>query len=203
MAFGLDDGGSAGGAGGGAASGAAMGTMIMPGWGTAIGAGLGALGGIMGGKAAKREAKKRDALWKGMLGSVDLGASQARQDVAEQSGQAASGLRNSLAQRGLTGSTAFDAANNSILTGRGNAMAAINAKQAQDRNAILGQAPQGAPSMGAGLFEGLSGAVGKLSTMNQQGMMADRLTRARMNGSDVREQMQGGGSLWDSLRSSF
>jgi len=185
-----------------------MGEGSAPGGGSLWGGGLpwlgasaatGLVGGLVGHGAAKRDAKKRDMLWKGMLGSVDLGASQARQDVAEQSGQAASGLRNSLAERGLTGSTAYDAANNAILAGRGKAMGAINARQAQDRNQLLGMAPGPGPSK-AGLWEGLAGVAGNAGVLSQQNLMADRLTRAMLNGQGAQSQLQGGGSVWDWFR---
>ena len=84
---------------GGAASGAATGTMIMPGWGTLIGAGLGAVGGMMGDKAQKRAAKQAKLRYQGALNNVTTGASVARQDAAEQFGNAQSNVLNRNAEQ--------------------------------------------------------------------------------------------------------
>jgi hypothetical protein len=171
--------------GGGAASGAAAGTMIMPGWGTAIGAGLGAMGGLMGDKAAKRAKKRQDMLYKQALAGVDLGASQGRQDVTESFGNQRSGMVNNLAEQGLTGSTAQDAALNSSLGAQQKAMSRISADAASQKAGLLGMMPTGPDvSSTANLLGGLSGTAGKLDMLGSQG---------KQGGGG------GGGSPWDSL----
>ena len=173
---------------------------IDPMYGIAAGAGLEGLGGLIASgqaKRAKRAAKQRRT---GALGNVYLAGSTARQDVAETFGDQQSGLRNSLGARGLTGSTAFDAALNSNLGNRQRAMSRVNEGVAREKNAILGQFDD--QVSGNNWLTGLGGLVGKAGTT--MAMLDgigdnDRVTKAQLNGGEAKAKLTGGGFSWDEL----
>lgn len=157
--------------------------------------GAGMLGGIAGHKDAKRAYKRQNDLWQGALAGVDLSGSHGRQDVAESFGAQQAGLANRMNERNLTGSTAYDAALNANLGNRQRAMGRVNADTAQQRAAILGDAPTPPGSLMAGMMNGISGMAGQGAVMQHQGDMADKLTKTRLGG--------GGGNmdLWSWFQS--
>ena len=211
---------------GGAASGAATGTMIMPGWGTLIGAGLGAVGGMMGDKAQKRAAKQAKLRYQGALNNVTTGASVARQDAAEQFGNAQSNVLNRNAEAGLTGTTAWDAGLNKVMTGRSRAMSGITQDEAAAKNNIMGQyhetvSPNNWATGLSGMFSkmgvlgqmgggagGAGGGGGGLPASSSSGNMnverggvngQENVANTQLQGGEADARMGGGGSQWDQI----
>lgn len=76
--------------------------------------GLGALGGIMGGRAQKKANRANEARYRQILGLLQGQGSAAKQEIAMQEGEARAGLGANLLQRGMTGSSAYDAAMNDL-----------------------------------------------------------------------------------------
>lgn len=184
---------------GGAASGAATGTMIMPGWGTLIGGGLGAVGGMMGDSAQKRANKNAKMRYQGALNNVTNGASVARQDAAEQFGNAQSNLLARNAEHGLTGTTAWDSALNKVMTGRSRAMSGITQDEAAAKNNIMGQYQETvSPNNWA---TGLSGMFSKMGVLDQLGGVTGQqnVANAKLNGAEANARLGGAGSMWDEL----
>lgn len=187
---------------GGAASGAATGTMFGP-WGTLIGAGLGAAGGLMGDSAQKRANRGAKMRYQGALNNVTNGASVARQDAAEQFGNAQAGLLNRNAERGLTGTSAWDSALNNVMTGRSRAMSGITQDEAAAKNNIMGQYQE---SVGPNNWAtGLSGVFSKLGVLDQLGGVQGQqgVTNAKLGGTEATARLNGGGSMWDELLKMF
>lgn len=159
-------------------------------------------------KRANREAKKLRA---GALANVDLAGSTARQDTAESFGNQASGLTNRLAERGLTGSTAQDAAMNANLGERQRAMSRINEGVAREKNAVMGQfqtevSPNNALSGLGGLLGGAAQFVAADNARTDQNNALSRLaglggndavTKAQLEGVGTRAKLSGGGNWWD------
>lgn len=159
-------------------------------------------------KKANRENKKLRA---SALSNVDLAGSTARQDTAEAFGNQQAGLTNRLAERGLTGSTAQDAALNANLGERQRAMSRINEGVAREKNAVMGQfqtevSPNNPLSGLGGLLGGAAqfaaadnartdqnNALSKLAGMGGN----DAVTKAQLEGMGVRAKLSGGGNWWD------
>jgi hypothetical protein len=74
--------------------------------------GLAGLGGIMGGKAQKKANRVNEARYRQILNLLQSQGSAAKQEIAMQEGQARAGMKSGLLQRGVTGSSAYDAAMN-------------------------------------------------------------------------------------------
>jgi len=76
--------------------------------------GLAGLGGIMGGRAQKKANRANEARYRQILGLLQGQGSAAKQEIAMQEGEARAGLGANLLQRGMTGSSAYDAAMNDL-----------------------------------------------------------------------------------------
>lgn len=157
-------------------------------------------GGLLAGLGQKKKNRRTKQRFQGALANVDLAGSTARQDTAEAFGDQQAGLKSNLAERGLTGSTAFDAALNANLGNRQRAMSRINEGVAREKNALLGQYDE-QPDASNPLL-GLADVLGqgaKLSAVQNQ----DAVTKAQLNGTETRARLSGGGSWWDRLLNSF
>jgi hypothetical protein len=76
--------------------------------------GLAGLGGIMGGRAQKKANRANEARYRQILALLQGQGSAAKQEIAMQEGEARAGLGANLLQRGMTGSSAYDAAMNDL-----------------------------------------------------------------------------------------
>jgi hypothetical protein len=176
--------------------------------------GLAALADLQGGKRRKRAfARQQEA----QLNAVDLDTSAERQAVQEQYGDLVSRARNSMAERGLTGSTAMDAMLNTYGQGQQRAMSAISANRERARAAIMGQqGPQGPGAASAlGGLAGLAAGAANLGFARQQAdrqnemymrMLAggggaigmdDQIVRNQLAGAEAADRMNGGSALWN------
>lgn len=169
------------------------------------------LGGLMARSNQKRANRANMRLRQGALSNVDLAGSTARQDTAEAFGNQQSGLVNRLAERGLTGSTAQDAALNANLGQRQQAMSRINEGVAREKNAVMGQFQTEAspynPLMGVGslLGQGANYLAADQARQRETSALeklagvagADRVTKEQLNGGGVRAKLSGGGNWWD------
>lgn len=146
-------------------------------------------------KQANRGAKMR---YQGALNNVTNGASVARQDAAEQFGNAQSNLLARNAEHGLTGTTAWDSALNKVMTGRSRAMSGITQDEAAAKNNIMGQYHETA---GASPWSGLAGMLGKMGNLQQLGGVQGQqaVTNSRLQGGEANARLGGAGSMWDEL----
>lgn len=174
-----------------------------------LGGGLEAAGGLLGESRRKKANKATKARRTAALGNVDLAGSTAKQDVVESFGDAKASIGSQQASRGLTGSTAFDAALNSNLGERQRSMSRINEGVAREKNAILGQfddqvSPNnwltglGGLAAKAGTLDAVQGGGGGLDSLFGIGG-SDTVTKAQLMGKESKARLGGGGSWWDQL----
>lgn len=173
-----------------------------------LGGGLEAAGGLLGESKRKKANKATKARRTAALGNVDLAGSTAKQDVVESFGDAKASIGSQQASRGLTGSTAFDAALNSNLGERQRSMSRINEGVAREKNAILGQFDdQVSPNNWLTGLGGLAAKAGTLDALKEGGGGGldsllgiggnEAVTKAQLNGKESKARLGGGGNWMD------
>lgn len=168
-------------------------------WMQAAGFAADAGGGLMSMGAQNRANRQSKRMFQGALANTANAGALARQDAGEQFGNAQANLVHRNAQRGLTGTTAWDSALNNVMAGRSKAMSAINQDEANAKNQIMGQYSETvSPNNWA---TGLAGVLGKMGNLKAMGGVdgQDGVTQGRVNGKEAEARMDGGGNVFDDL----
>lgn len=157
--------------------------------------GLGALGGIMGGKAQKKANRANEARYRQILGLLQGQGSAAKQEIAMQEGQARAGLGASLLQRGMTGSSAYDAAMNDSREREQRQRTAIDESVANRTAGVMENRTDTAGGNPLQGFAQLAGAAGQFgANLDFQRKLLAMLQAGNMNGAGTAARIFGGGA---------
>jgi len=156
--------------------------------------GLAGLGGIMGGRAQKKANRANEARYRQILGLLQGQGSAAKQEIAMQEGEARAGLGANLLQRGMTGSSAYDAAMNDLRERGQRQRTAIDESVANRMAGVMENRTDtagGNPLMG---FAQLAGSLGQYGgNLDFQRKILAMLQGGNINGAGAAARIFGGG----------